>query len=132
MVGQQTNLANDPLWVAELDRNPDLPLVIERVGRDTPVQAGQEIWVAVVAGILAGLASACLPQSPALKGKVVLVTGGSSGIGLAIAKLVANRGAHVLIAARNQARLEAARAEIVFKMLSISSHLEHRTALAWI
>ena len=49
VVGQQTNLANDPLWVAELDRNPDLPLVIERVGRDTPVQAGQEIWVAVVA-----------------------------------------------------------------------------------
>tara|TARA_B100001027_G_scaffold213244_1_gene183682 strand:- start:18 stop:1568 length:1551 start_codon:yes stop_codon:yes gene_type:complete len=48
-VDQQTDLYNNPLWIAELDRNPSLPLVIERVGRDTPVQAEQQVWVAVVA-----------------------------------------------------------------------------------
>lgn len=40
--------------------------------------------------------------------KLVLVTGGSSGIGLAIARQLAQRGAHVWIAARGVLRLEAA------------------------
>lgn len=42
----------------------------------------------------------------------VIVTGGSSGIGLAIAKLYAARGARISLLARDMARLEAARAEI--------------------
>ena len=71
------------------------------------------IWVVIISTILVSLASACSPRHTPLKGKVVLVTGGSSGIGLAIAKLAASRGAHIVIAARNQARLEAAREEIV-------------------
>jgi 3-dehydrosphinganine reductase len=40
--------------------------------------------------------------------KVVLVTGGSSGIGLAIARLLAAHGAHVWLAARRRADLESA------------------------
>ncbi len=47
-----------------------------------------------------------------LKGKVAVITGGSVGIGLAIAKGLANEGADVVIAARNLDRLEAARAEV--------------------
>ena len=35
--------------IAELDRNPTLPLTIDVVEGDTPVIAGQDIWVAVVA-----------------------------------------------------------------------------------
>jgi 3-dehydrosphinganine reductase len=46
------------------------------------------------------------------KGKVVLVTGGSSGIGLATARLLAMRGAHVWLAARRFTALEAAQAEV--------------------
>ncbi len=44
--------------------------------------------------------------------KVVLVTGGSSGIGLAAAKLMAAAGAHVWLSARHQESLDKALAEV--------------------
>jgi 3-dehydrosphinganine reductase len=44
--------------------------------------------------------------------RIALITGGSSGIGLAIARLLAQRGSHVWIAARGEERLETALAEI--------------------
>jgi 3-oxoacyl-[acyl-carrier protein] reductase len=47
-----------------------------------------------------------------LKGKVAVITGGSVGIGLAVAKGLAAEGAHVVLVARDVARLEAARAEV--------------------
>ena len=47
-VGQQSELANDPLKIASLERSPNLPLVIDVVADDAPVIPGQEIWVAVV------------------------------------------------------------------------------------
>ena len=37
-----------------------------------------------------------------LKDKIAIVSGGSDGIGLAIAKKLASKGAHVIICARNQ------------------------------
>ena len=47
-----------------------------------------------------------------IKGKVVLVTGGSSGIGLAAAHKIAQAGAITVIAARDPGKLDAAKSEI--------------------
>jgi NAD(P)-dependent dehydrogenase (short-subunit alcohol dehydrogenase family) len=47
-----------------------------------------------------------------LSGKVAVVTGGSAGIGLAIARGLAAEGVHVALCARDEARLRSAAAEI--------------------
>ena len=47
-----------------------------------------------------------------LTGKVAVITGGSSGIGLATAKLFVQEGAYVFITGRRQAELDTAKAEI--------------------
>ena len=47
-----------------------------------------------------------------LEGKVVLVTGGSRGIGLAIARRLGNEGARLVLAARNEAALRKAGEEV--------------------
>src|SRR5580693_287911 len=47
-----------------------------------------------------------------LKGKTAVITGGSTGVGLATAKRFAEEGAHVFINGRSQAELDAAVKEI--------------------
>lgn len=48
-----------------------------------------------------------------LTGKIVLVTGASSGLGHHFARLLANAGAHVAVAARRREKLERLAAEII-------------------
>jgi NAD(P)-dependent dehydrogenase (short-subunit alcohol dehydrogenase family) len=48
-----------------------------------------------------------------VEGKIALVTGGTSGIGKAVAALLARRGARVVIAARNEIRGEAVARDLV-------------------
>ena len=55
------------------------------------------------------------------KGKVALVTGGNSGIGLGVAKAYAREGAQVAITGRNESTLEAAAKEIGDGTLAIQS-----------
>jgi NAD(P)-dependent dehydrogenase (short-subunit alcohol dehydrogenase family) len=51
-------------------------------------------------------------MSRKLEGKIAIVTGGSTGIGLATAKRFAGEGAHVIVTGRRQAELDAAVSEI--------------------
>ncbi|HEV2508741.1 SDR family oxidoreductase [Bosea sp. (in: a-proteobacteria)] len=51
-------------------------------------------------------------RAPALSGKVAIVTGGGTGIGLAIARMFVDEGAQVVIAGRSQASLDKAAAGI--------------------
>lgn len=52
------------------------------------------------------------PPAPRLDGRLALVTGGNAGIGLATTRGLAERGAEVIVAARNRATSEAACAAI--------------------
>ena len=56
-----------------------------------------------------------------LDGRRALVTGSSMGIGLAIAEALASAGAQVVINARNAERLEAARAGLAARGLTVSA-----------
>jgi short-subunit dehydrogenase len=47
-----------------------------------------------------------------LKGKRAVITGGSVGIGLAVAKALASEGVHVVILARDKARVEREASEL--------------------
>ena len=59
----------------------------------------------------------------ALKGQVVVVSGGAGGIGRAIAWLFARLGAHVAVVGRNQAKLDALVAEIAGRDLKASAYV---------
>lgn len=64
-----------------------------------------------------------LPQTPSfrLEGKRALVTGASSGIGLASAVALAQAGAHVVLVARGMPALEAVKVEMMAAGLSAQS-----------
>jgi citronellol/citronellal dehydrogenase len=59
----------------------------------------------------------------ALKGQVVVVSGGAGGIGRAIVWLFARLGAHVAVIGRNQAKLDALAAGLAGRNLKASAHV---------
>ena len=59
----------------------------------------------------------------ALKGMVVVVSGGAGGIGRAIAWLFARLGAHVVVVGRNQAKLDALVADLTGRDLKASAYV---------
>lgn len=68
-------------------------------------------------------------SSPKLAGKVALVTGGSSGLGLATAKRFVAEGAHVFITGRRQPELDAAVKELGASATGIRSDVSNLSDL---
>lgn len=60
-----------------------------------------------------------------VKGKAILITGGNSGIGLATARLLLENGARVAITGRDQAKLDAAAAELGGDVLAIRADVNN-------
>lgn len=58
----------------------------------------------------------------------VLVTGGSQGLGLALAQLLASRGAHVVICSRTEGKLQAALREVEAARVDASQELQYVAA----
>jgi short-subunit dehydrogenase len=70
--------------------------------------------VGVAAGVGAAVAAQALLRrdDDSLRGQVVLITGGSRGLGLSMAREFARRGCRIAICARDAAELEAARRDL--------------------
>lgn len=58
-------------------------------------------------------------KARSMKEKVVIITGGSSGIGLACAETFGRKGAHIIISGRNKSRLEKAASQLEAKSISV-------------
>lgn len=70
-----------------------------------------------------------------LSGNTVLITGGSSGIGYALAEAFVNAGSKVAICARRQARLDEARAglpELRTRVCDVADEASRRDLAAWV
>src|SRR6516162_7764120 len=68
-------------------------------------------------------------MSKKLEGKVAVITGGNSGIGLATARRFVAEGAHVFISGRRQAKLEEAVTQIGRNVTGVPGDVSHLTDL---
>ena len=70
-----------------------------------------------------------IPFMGKLEGKIAVVTGGNSGIGLAAARLFVAEGAYVAITGRNQKTLRATAAELGNRVLAIQADVTDVAAI---
>ncbi len=84
--------------------------------RNQDDQAAKRLWIGVGTAVLVGLTIRGIARRArymALCGRTILITGGSRGLGLLIAREAVRRGANVAICARDEAELYAARDELI-------------------
>jgi 3-oxoacyl-[acyl-carrier protein] reductase len=70
------------------------------------------------------------PSSASLAGRAAIVTGGSRGIGFAIARALADAGASVAITGRDPSALEAARTQLGGQALALKADVQHEPQAA--
>src|SRR5207302_7393950 len=75
--------------------------------------AGATLVGGAAAATIVGMSLRALLAKPVPEGAVVVVTGGSRGLGYAIASRLARRGVKLVLAARNREELERAQASLL-------------------
>src|SRR5262245_7431136 len=102
---ERLSCGHRPGFVNEANRTRDIAAG-EHVGRGTAELSRAKD------GDFAHAVDYCMRQMQSLNGKVAIVTGGSRGIGLAIARALVSEGVNVTITGRSEAHLSAARPTI--------------------
>jgi NAD(P)-dependent dehydrogenase (short-subunit alcohol dehydrogenase family) len=86
----------------------------------TTTTSGSWRWGAVGLGLAAGLATGLRPRPEwDLSGQVALITGGSRGLGLLLAREFGRQGCHLAICARDDAELARARADLEARGMTV-------------
>jgi len=67
-----------------------------------------------------------------LPDKIALITGGTSGIGLATARRLSEEGAHVIVVGRNSDRLQAAAGSLGARAEAIAADVSDPDSIAWL
>jgi NAD(P)-dependent dehydrogenase (short-subunit alcohol dehydrogenase family) len=87
-------------------------LALRRAEGEAPVTHRTRVAAFAVAAVAAGLAAAWTRERYSFRGRVVVITGGSRGLGLEMARLLAAEGARVTLFARDEEELSRAAAEL--------------------
>src|SRR5688572_33477724 len=79
-------------------------------------------WAAVAAGAYGALRLAtCATRAMNFRGKVVVITGGSRGLGLLLARRFGDAGAKLVICSRNEEELRRARNELHYRGVEVEA-----------
>jgi len=96
---------------------------------DKNISSDKIIWAAFAGSLIAGIAAYRSLTKYDLAGKVVVITGGSRGLGLALAREAGRKGARLAICARTVRQLEAAKSELSdagMQVISIAADLTEK------
>ena len=93
-------------------------------GKGSLLQNGVYLGIGLASATAAMVIARAQRKAQWASGKVVVITGGSRGLGLALAEEFAQRGARLVLAARDEAELERARFQLIERGLVRGEHLQ--------
>lgn len=93
----------------------------------------RKVWLGLLTGVVLARQLAARFRRYELRGKVAVVTGGTRGLGLVLARELMNRGAHVAVCSRDAGEVDRARADLVRrgtgKVFAMRADLTHKDEL---